>query len=64
MQGGCDDGMERNKEMINEKRRKRKEKRPAPLDPTRRQRWPELREREKSWMRGEEPGGGWPSMPG
>lgn len=36
---------------------------PAPLDPTRRQRSPELREREKSWMRGADPGGGWPSMP-
>ena len=52
---------------INEKNRvwkKKQQNKPAPLDPTRRQRSPEWREREKSSIKGVEPGGGWPSIPG
>ena len=37
---------------------------PAPLAPIRRQRSPRWRVREKPWMRGFDPRGGWPSRPG
>uniref|UniRef100_A0A0A9GM09 ATNAP9 n=1 Tax=Arundo donax TaxID=35708 RepID=A0A0A9GM09_ARUDO len=37
---------------------------PAPLEPTRRHRWPASREKQTSSMSGGAPGGGRPSMPG
>lgn len=58
----------RRSQLLERKRRKSVERisedQPAPLVPTRRHRSPARREREKPSMRGADPGGGCPSIPG